>query len=95
MTNSEEKLCSLVTKYWTDPVRDPEVRKFVVFPLIQVNSVTEFNWNKGTLTLDLILKLTWNDTRLSLTDDNLCVFYFEGILVKKSIVRLLNFKIFS
>ena len=41
-----------------------------VFSLLTVDSIPEFNENEGTITVNAILKLVWNDTRIKFKSDD-------------------------
>ena len=38
----------------------------VISSKLSIESISEFNEDKGTITLNILLKLLWNDTRISL-----------------------------
>ena len=41
-----------------------------VSSLLTVDSIPEFNENEGTITVNAILKLVWNDTRIKFKSDD-------------------------
>ena len=42
----------------------------MVSSLLTVDSIPEFNENEGTITVNAILKLVWNDTRIKFKSDD-------------------------
>ena len=42
-----------------------------VSSILKIDSIPEFNENEGTITINALLKVFWNDTRISIISDDL------------------------
>ena len=38
--------------------------------ILEIDSIPEFNENEGTITINAVLKLFWNDTRITIKSDD-------------------------
>ena len=41
-----------------------------VSSILKIDSIPEFNENEGTITINALLKVEWNDTRISIISDD-------------------------
>ena len=41
-----------------------------VSSILKIDSIPEFNENEGTITINALLKVFWNDTRISIISDD-------------------------
>ena len=62
-------LCSLVPSYLRTGPRNEYDNPVDIQTLISILSINNFNPNDETFTIELIVKMTWNDTRLTLVNN--------------------------
>ena len=54
---------------WPDFFDDFET-PLKISSVLTIDSIPEFNENEGTITFNLMLKLVWNDTRITIKSDD-------------------------
>ena len=64
-TDRKPQLCSIKPGYQTQsPVFGTELHQ-----ILTLSSISNFDEEEATIRVDISLKISWNDTRLSLSDD--------------------------
>ena len=63
--NDTIEICALEPGYKKDSPLQTKI-----LPIIELKSITKFDEEQGSITLDLNVKVVWNDTRLSLTQQD-------------------------
>ena len=61
---TEGGICSLISDYKN---YEPLNKGLQLSQIYTISSISEMNEEKGTITLDVVVKIMWNDTRLTLT----------------------------
>ena len=63
------ELCKLTKEYLKEQPTATPGEPIIIDPIITLSSVSEFEGNLETLTLDVIIKVMWNDSRLTMKSE--------------------------